>query len=203
MPAPEEIWSQKIVLMEGKDAEFFFKELCKHIEKNDLQIMNYGGINELRGFLKTLKGSPGYRTIESIGIIRDAELKMESAFQSVCDALKANGFAVPSRPNQVVTGKPNISVFILPDCKNPGMLETLCWKAVEEAHDPAIQCVYQYLNCLSREEVSPQNEDKARLHAFLASRKEPGLLVGQATQRGYWDLYSSVFEPLRSFFKAL
>ena len=63
--------------------------------------------------------------------------------------------------------------------------------------------VDKYLNCLQEAVVLPKNEDKARLHAFLASREEPGLLVGQATQRGYWNLNSPIFELLRSFFQLL
>ncbi len=207
MPDPEVVTRPKIVLVEGKDEKIFFDKLCVHIEKQaDIQILDFGGITQFRKYLKSLKASSSYRSmnVNSLGVIRDAELDMGSAFQSVCDALKASGFAVPSHPSEMVDGDPNISVFILPDCQNQGMLETLCWQAVARSDDSAIPCVHQYLDCLKKSSALPKNADKARLHTFLASRKEPGLLVGEATGKsGYWNLDSSVFKPLKKFLQTL
>ena len=48
------------------------------------------------------------------------------------------------------------------------------------------------------------NPDKARAHAFLASRaKDQNLRVGEAAEAGHWQLDSPVFDPLKSFLLAL
>ena len=48
-----------------------------------------------------------------------------------------------------------------------------------------------------------RNSDKARAHAFLASRTRPELRVGEAAEAGHWQLDSPVFDPLKSFLLAL
>ena len=90
----------------------------------------------------------------------------------------------------------------LPDCANPGMLETLCLEAVGD--DPAVPCVQQYLACLEQRGLDPPgNLHKARLHAFLASRPRPQLLLGQAAHAGYWPWSSPAFDLVKEFLRAL
>jgi hypothetical protein len=99
-------------------------------------------------------------------------------------------------------GTPNVCVFILPDCTRPGMLETLCMAAV--ADDPAIGCVEQFLECVQQQVTAPpSNVDKARLHAFLASRSRPDLRLGEAAEKGHWPWESPALEPLMRFLKEL
>ena len=45
--------------------------------------------------------------------------------------------------------------------------------------------------------------DKARVHAWLATRPEPHVSVGFAAQKGYWDLDHAAFAGVREFLKAL
>jgi hypothetical protein len=44
---------------------------------------------------------------------------------------------------------------------------------------------------------------KAKLHAFLASRPKPDLLLGQAAHTGYLPWDSSAFDLLKQFLQAL
>ena len=141
--------------------------------------------------------------VDSIGVTRDADESSASAFQSVRSLLMSSaGLDAPDEPMVATWGRPRVSVFILPNCESAGMLETLCLSAVQD--DPATPCVEQYLQCLEETANMPsRNPDKARAHAFLASRARPELRVGEAAEAGHWQLDSPAFDPLKSFLLAL
>ena len=70
--------------------------------------------------------------------------------------------------------------------------------------DPAMRCVDEYFECIERANGSlPNNMDKAKVQAFLASRDRPGLLVGQAAAAGYWPWTSDAFSHVRRFIQNL
>jgi hypothetical protein len=203
MPQPKEITYAKQLLVEGRDAVAFFGALLKHLDLSEFQIQNFGGINELRPFLKALRNEPDFwGKVSSLGVIRDAENDPYGAFQSVRDSLLAANLPAPDETIIRTEAAPQVSVLILPDAVTPGMLESLYLAAVE--HDPAIQCVDEYFNCLNRQmAVSPSNLTKARLHAFLSSRPKPDLLVGEAASAGYFPWNHPVFEQVKQFLRAL
>jgi hypothetical protein len=170
----------------------------------DMQIQDFGGINELPGFLRALRITPGFAGVTSLGIIRDAEENPANAFQSVCSALRNAQFDVPGQPEVFVGTKPQVGVLILPDAMTSGMLETLCLRSV--AGDPAIPCVEKYFECIRQrvpEEGLPKTMDKARVQAFLASRLDPEMHLGRAAQKRYWPWDSPVFGHVRKFLSDL
>ena len=193
----------KLLLVEGENERRFFAALLRCLDLSDgVQVLNYGGKPKLRPLLATLYLAPGYSDLEALGVTRDADDSFDSTFQSIRDSLDNANLDVPEKPNALTEGKPSVSVFVLPDCESPGMLETLCLSAVK--HDPAMPCVDEFLRCLEVTAcMSPKNPYKARAHAFLASRTKPELRVGEAAQAGYWNLDSPVFDPLKSFLLAL
>lgn len=203
MPAPKEIKESKQLIVEGADAVYFFQALIKHLNITDIQIQNFGGIKELRAFLKALCFAPDFSNlVTSVGIVRDAETNATRAFQSVCDALKAARLAVPQQAITATAGTPQINVLILPDAANQGMLETLCLRTVE--NDPVMECIEQYFNCVQqRMSESPKNMQKAKIQAFLASRYRPGLRLGEAAKAGLWPWDSPALEHVKQFLQAL
>jgi len=108
---------------------------------------------------------------------------------------------IPKRPSVATEAIPHVSVYILPDCKGAGMLETLCLQSV--AKDAVLPCVDEYLDCIQTGGNLPGNLDKARLHAFLASRPKPDLQLGEAASAGYWPWDHPAFERLKEFLLAL
>lgn len=97
--------------------------ILNHLEPSDIEVSDFGGITELRGFLKAVWNTPRARTtIEAIGIVRDAETDANAAFQSARDAIDALGLTPPDVPLKVVGQKPRIGVLILPPNKSAGML---------------------------------------------------------------------------------
>ena len=193
----------KLLLVEGDSDRRFFEALLGKLSiAKNVQVERYGGKSGLRQFLRLLQVSPDYSKLDSIGVTRDADCSSVSAFQSVRDLLTSAGLDAPAEPISPTRGKPRVSVFIFPDCKSPGMLETLCLSAVQD--DPAMECVKQYLRCLDDTAgMPPKNRDKACAHAFLASPERPELRVGEAAEAGHWQLDAPVFAPLSSFLLAL
>jgi len=199
---PSVISKSKQLLVEGRDAQEFFAALLNHLALREIQVQNFGGVNQLRGFLKAFRSGPGFARVASLGIVRDAETDPVAAFQSVCSALRSASLPVPTQAMQPVGQNPRVNVLILPDATTPGMLETICLRTV--AHDPVIECVTRYFQCVEQQTGRrPGNIDKARVQAFLASRHRPGLLLGQAAHAGYWDLSSPALEHVRQFVQQL
>jgi len=200
MPAP--ITRPRLLVVEGTDARVFFDVLLEQMGLADaVQTQDFGGVNELPSFLRTLPVTSGFSQVTSLGIARDADSNARSAFQSVCGSLKRAGLRVPQQPMVAASGNPTVSVFVLPDCTSPGMLETLCLQSVES--DPIMPCVAEYFDCVAANGSVPGNMDKARLQALLASRSRPGLSLRDATKAGYWPWDSPVFDPLKQFLRAL
>ena len=192
-----------------------FSRVCNAIldrlDPSDVEISNFGGVSELRGFLKAVWSAPNARnTIEAIGIIRDAESltcgtesAAEAAFKSAHAAISASGLTPPDRPLQVIGKKPRIGVLILPPGKLEGMLEDVCLEAVQA--DLAMPCVDEYIECIKRSvpDWYSRNLKKAKVQAFLASRPEPGLKLGEGAKLGYWNWSHEAYNPIEQFIRDL
>lgn len=205
MPEPIPITEPKQLAVEGQDAVVFFEALLREMDLAEIQLQNFGGVDELRGFLRGLQRRSGFaQMVVSLGIVRDAERDPMSAFQSVCSALRGAGLTEPSQPEIFEGDKPRVGVLILPDAMTAGMLETLCLRSV--ADDPVMPCVDEYFNCVEQQLAStelPRIIEKARVQAFLASRREPVSPSRWAAHRGYWPWESSAFDHVKRFLSNL
>jgi hypothetical protein len=203
MPPPKPITESKQLVVEGRDAEAFFHALTNHTGLTGVQVQNFGGKDDLPGFLQALSITPGFvQMVTSLGVVRDAETDAAAAFQSVCSALENANLPVPRQPMVPIGDRPQVSVLILPDATTPGMLETICLQAVSS--DPVMECIMQYFECVEQRMGSlPKNMPKAQVQAFLASRDRPGLLLGQAAHAGYWPWDNPAFEHVKQFLQAL
>jgi hypothetical protein len=179
----------KLLLCEGVDDERFLEALVDFLGLLDIQVISYDGKGNLRSFLKTLAVVPGFDRLLSIGVTRDADNSFGSAFQSVENAVNAQGFKIKT------------SIFILPDCSSPGMLEDLCINALAPEQ---IQCINQYLECVqSVAGQLPSNLAKARLYTWLAVQPKPEIRLGEAALKSYLDFDHPAFEPLKRFISDL
>lgn len=193
---------QKQLLVEGRDEELFIGALLRELGISGVQIQNCRGKDNLSIVLLEIAQDPDIHLINSIGIVREADLSASRAFQSVQSALRHAGLPVPTRMLQPTTGNPIISIFIMPDNSSAGALEQLCLSAL--ADDPATPCIEEFLACVnSRSASQPRDQSKARIHAFLASREDPELRLGEAAQRGYIPWNGPAFAPLAQFLHSL
>ena len=201
MSQPTRIETGEQLFVEGADERNFFEALVKRIPDCSPQIWSYDGRDNLGNFLEYFGDLPGVESVERIGLVRDADDSAASAFQSVQSALAKAGLPHPSRPGELAAGPPIVGVWIMPDGKNPGMLETLLWESVG---DPALRgCVEDFLRCAEAAGQSIARPDKARAHAFVATRRRPEVSVGVAAQEGYWDFDHPAFDGLRAFLETV
>lgn len=192
----------KQLLVEGRDEEFLFNALLEYLKIADVQVQNYRGKSRFKNFLSGFVVVPGFDNVQSMGIVRDADDSAETAFQSICGSLSGSGLLAPHQMLESVPGTPTIRVFIMPDNDQPGALEDLCLTAWE--NDPVMECVLDFMQCATTYASNPPNNiAKARIHAFLASREDPELRLGEAAQRRYlpWDV--PAFNQLIGFLQSL
>src|SRR5436309_1202206 len=108
------ITKQRLLLDEGVDEMNFFEGLLRHLERDDIQVCEFGGKTKLELFLKTLTTLPGFSNVISIGITRDADYlprakshqstAAKAAFEGIRSALKKAGLPFPQKYASPVTG---------------------------------------------------------------------------------------------------
>lgn len=197
-----ELSKPKLMIGEGNEEVLFFNAFLKHLNLNDIQVEQYGGKQKLASYLKTLQLRSGYANLVALGITRDADDSAQSAFQSICSSLKGASLAAPNQFEEIVGESPKISVMVLPNNRNSGMLEDLCLASIET--DPVIQCVDNYFECVQNATgEQPKNMAKAKVQAWLSSKTEPDKRLGEAAKAGYWDWDSPAFDRLKQFLQAL
>jgi len=197
-----EIKHHKQLLVEGVDEAKFFVQLLDYMHVSDVQVIPYKGKDNHKEF-KNIFQTPNFPNIVvSIGIIRDAdENDPISAFQSICNALKQLSIAQPDKMNVFTDAKPRIGIFILPDCKNSGMIEDILLNSLNEK--PEMECVDSFLTCMKKYNCEFKNPAKNRIKSWLASRKEVdyGLGLGISAEKKYWNFDHPAFSELANFIK--
>ncbi len=200
-PARIEIRSSIQLLVEGKDAENFFRKLVLSLSLPEVEVQDFGGVNQFRRVLAAFVVAPNFGTVRSIGIVRDAEQSAEAAFQSVQDSLEHANLPAPRRQDESAGENPSVRVLILPGDGQPGMLETLLCRTLTE--NPVTRCIDDFLRCAEELGQHVQRRDKARAHAWLATQPLPHVSVGVAALKGYWNLDHRALEGVRRFLTAL
>jgi len=191
------ITKKKLIIVEGYDDKKLIYALIEKIKINGFQFMVVEGKPNFHIKLPVLPKSPNYSYVECIAIIRDADNNSESAFQSLCSTVKKMGLLPPKSPGKFTSGKPRVGIFIAKGIANKGSIEDLCLKS-QEIH-PIMCCVEEYIKCLTKLKQKPRNPSKSRALVFLAGMKEIKNNIGDAAQKGYWDLDSPAFNDLKKF----
>jgi hypothetical protein len=199
------ITATKLIAVEGKDELNLLSSLKERLGIGNIEIRCLGGKYSLPTKLKSLIITPGFTSVVSLGVMRDANSNASTAFQSVCDALRNTNLPVPTQPltpAKAHQANPQVVVLILPHGASEGMLEDICLQSVAE--DPAMTCVERYFECLMRNIGRlPSNLSKAKVHAFLSSRNQPDLRLGDAAKAGYWPLTHQAFNQVKQFLSML
>ena len=200
------ITEEKLLLVEGKDEEVFFKVFLEKKNIKDIQIRSSGGKQQFQKLFPAIKKASGFDKVISLAIIHDADTDAERAFQSICSVLKNNGMETPDRISSFVSNSPKIGVFIIPDGKNEGKLESLCLSTVKS--EDLIECIDSFMKCIEKnlkdsDYKIPKNIHKAKCRAFLSAMEADTPSLGIAAEKGYWNFDSEKLKPLLDFLKQL
>ncbi|MBT8419989.1 MAG: hypothetical protein KJO08_03915 [Gammaproteobacteria bacterium] len=206
-----QIESDRLLAVEGRDEYNFFDSILKHIGIKDVQLVDIGGKDKFKTEFPALYNLPGFPRVRFLGFIRDAEdKKAYAAFSSICSILKKYSLPKPEAINEPIDGKNNdgqairISIFIMPNNLDRGMLEDLCLESVSEK--PVFGCVNQYVECcLSTlpESEESTNNSKAKVQTYLAVQKDIANSLGTGAQKGYWDFEHDCFDNIKRFLQIL
>jgi len=199
--------SKSLLAVEGKDECNFFEALLKYLLIKDVQWVDIGGKDQFSDGLNALYNLEGFRSIERLGFVRDAETGIaESAFQSICGILGKLNLPFPSKLNEIkVQGSMRVGIYIMPDNSGSGMLENLCLQSIKD--EPITGCIDSYIHCFSSHipdiEKSKYNDPKARVQAYLASRAPIVNSLGLAAKREFWNFKHPGFDDIKNFIQSL
>jgi hypothetical protein len=185
---PRRIERPRLILSEGAEDERFLRTLLRAagLDPEDFELLEFGGKHGLAGFLRTPKLTPGFERVGAVLITVDADQDAQAAFQRVAGALTRNGLPEPPGPAHFAGSAPGVAVWVFPDNRSPGCLETLCRRALG-SHRLA-GCVDGFMGC-----CAPQDQtqaDKAWVYAFLACQPDPRRRLGELGPGDLesWDL---------------
>lgn len=193
------IESETLLLVEGNDHRNLFEAFRDHLTIPEMQIENYGGVNQLSGVLAAYVSSRKFGAVRRLGIVRDAESSAESAFQSVRSALGKANLALPERIGEVTMGDPLVGVLVLPD-DGPGMLETVLARCFAETRED--DCIDRFFQCVKADGRTILRSEKARTCAYLATTRDPHVSVGVAAKKGVSNFTHDAFK-IREFLSRL
>ena len=197
----KKIEKEKILLVEGQDEVNFFKVLFRKKDIQNIQVIESGGNKQFNiENLSALTNISGFEKVTSLAIIQDADQDPQSRFNSICDTLRKCDLNSPSQVGSFnIASTLKVGIFIIPDGKSKGMLESLCLSTVESRE--TMKCVDEFMDCVEKLDKKPKNKDKSRHRAFLAAMEEDTSSLGIAAQKGYWDFDSDKLKLLLEFVK--
>lgn len=193
---------QRLALVEGKDEVNFYSAIRGHLGLADIEIRSFEGVNNLRPTLEALRSVEGFDRLVALAIVRDAEGNGGAALQSVKDALRVNGFAVPEHGLERVGANPAVMMLINPHQTPNGRFEDVCAESVRDT--PVMRCVEEYIVCLQRLGTGmPTKEWKTRIHAYIAAQHQPQVSLGVAAGYGYFPFDHGAFDATKRLFELL
>ncbi len=202
-----------LLLCEGKDAERF---LINYLESdalsqdrrfyNEIQVLDFGGNDDLCNFLMNLKNMEKYDQVKSLAIIRDAEKNFAKACQEVNGALKKCGF-ISSKNCECGTWVSNfggikVGFLLFPLNKDAGTLEDLCLRILSEKKGKDVLSAIDAFLALMESSFGRiyRRKHKNKLYTYLSSSNEYVTMpLGIASKAGAFDWESGELEPLKSF----
>lgn len=208
-----EITHPHLIICEGADAKYFMIWFINSNElryeprfSQDIQVEDFGGIDDLGDYLSMLKEIKGFSKVRSLLIVRDAERDAPTAVSNVRSALSANSLAVPNIPCEWVKGHPSVGFILFPSCSATpinGTLEDLCLEIMKT--DEVIQNVDRFIKELqSAGKRTFPRVHKSKIHSYF-SVTEPyvSLKIGEAGKAGAYDWSHEKMQRVAGFIKEI
>ncbi len=199
----EPISKAKLVLVEGMDEVNILNSLFSAWNIQDIEVREAGGKHNMRPNLKAISINDSFRdNVYSVGIIRDADESFDDTWASICGALSDANLPVPQEPMISTSDTPNVTVMILPNNEDQGMLEDVFAKSIDNR---LINCVDTYYNCMREQEAfKTKNLAKSQIYTYLSVKEDPSLRLGEsAAKSGYWGFDHQAFSEIKTFLESL
>lgn len=180
----------KKLLVEGNDDQHVIWALCEKFSIGEnFDVVDCEGIESLLAQIPVRFKQSG---VDTVGVIIDADLNIESRWQSIKDTLKPHGFVFPDKlpSNGFVSDNHNgkvIGVWIMPNNKTAGMLEDFMAFLVpdDDCLMPIVDSVLNEIELANLNNYSRVHKSKAKIHTWLSWQEDPGSPMGLAITKRY------------------
>jgi hypothetical protein len=202
----KDIIEKNILFVEGKDECYFFNYFHKYLGLSGIQVIDCEGTGNFKTKLQLYVQSDAFKTVKTVGFIRDADSNAENAFASLRKIIKETSdiryLPVPKKPSEIISDKGlKLGVFIMPNNSGAGMLESLCIETIK--NEPVYECVDKFINCFTRlfteEEKEKFREHKSRIQSYLATRIPIAKSIADGAQKKYWNFDHEGFSEINKF----
>ncbi|MBT3261061.1 hypothetical protein HOC37_06200 [bacterium] len=146
----------------GVDKKFLNKLLETNNINNIEIITTNGSIHDVFKYLNSVPKLRWYtdQSIKNLLIIVDTDENFKNRLQEIKK--------ITDRLENIT-----VKIFLFPDNKNPGSLETLLWDLLPEDSSLKKDCVNQYFQCLNDKSIdntmTENNKSKSKFRVFMAS----------------------------------
>ena len=199
-----------VLLVEGEDDKHVVRHL-RHRLTPDVEFCYSvtGGKDALLAAIPVVLKQHGRR---AIGVLLDANDNIAARWQALRDRLNGTTITLKPRPQPggvFIPGdpsihlKPSFGVWLMPDNQQVGELEDFVIQLLPEG-DPVWPLAERFIDGIPQEqrEFRPQKENRAKQHAWLATREEP-LKMGAAIGTGSLDATAPAAKALAAWLTAL
>lgn len=203
--------NRSILLVEGQDDKYTIVSLMKKYiawgEKEEdwpVMVKQQGGVEQL---LKPANISAHVKSADVIGIVIDADDEHARRWESVRNLCRRH---FPEIPNDLPedgliienSEQKRLGVWIMPDNKSRGMLETFLrflvpgpqeavWLYAQEATAGAV---------IKGAKCQDAHRDKSHIYTWLAWQDPPGHSMGNALMKNMLDAHAPYAEPFVNWF---
>lgn len=208
VPNKIKIEKQRIILVEGMDEKRFFISAYKKYSSDEIQVEDFGGVDNLTNTLGFILNDPNFHNLKSMVIARDAEKNADSAIQSIQSSLRECKLPTPSAPFEYTSNSSyplKVAFMIFPGFEtkrdgniaySPGTLEDLCISLLPNIE--LMRCVEGFLDCAKNAASPITHNHKAKFHAYLAGLEGfAGLKLGEAADRNAWNWDHELLTPYK------
>lgn len=186
MAEPCKYIGNKVLLVEGKNDCHVIFALCKaHGIPESFGLFDCENDEGVLKRLNALILQP--ESPETIGVVLDVDCRTtDSRWQQIQDKIKSHGYNFPEHPDSTGTvlpqngGKPKLGIWLMPNNRNPGMLEDFLMSLV---NTDSISFASESVNTAKDKGFTTfkdAHHSKAVIHTYLAWQDEPGKPLGQS-----------------------
>ncbi len=194
------------IIVEGKGKNLDFQVIEKFTKKFtkkyklDVDIKPSGSYSEVCKFLKTLPKLSGTNLKHLLIIVDTDEENTEERFKEIKNKFNKNKFNIPAKLGDIDysdSEKVNLGIFLLPNNKDKGSMDTLVYSTLKNDTEKFKDCVRLHRECFKKNGLmkgTKNQEDKFSLRSIMA-----GLIYKNERQTKSIDFKNKNFEALKKF----
>jgi len=197
----------KKLLVEGGDDQHVVWALCENYKiSENFDVIDCEGIDSLKEHIYIFSKQ---RSIQTIGIVIDADTALQARWTSIKNILTETGFTIPQdllKEGLIVNNETQkVGIWIMPDNNTNGMLEDFISFLVPK-DDKLIPVVDSTLCNIEKQKLnkySDVHKSKAKIHTWLAWQENPGTPMGLSITKRYLSTDDEVCQRFVNWLKSL